>query len=49
MFPAVDSKGDGTRIHALLLADRCMESCSGIAGDKPELLFFLQTGEYCQQ
>ena len=48
-FPAVGSKGDGTRIQALLLADRCVESSSGIAGEKPEILFFLQTGENCQQ
>ena len=48
-FPAVGSKGDGTRIQAPLLADRCMESSSGIAGEKPEVLLFLQTGEYCQQ
>ena len=48
-FPAVGSKGDGTRIQAPLLADRSVESSSGIAGQKPEILLFLQTGEYCQQ
>ena len=43
-FPAVRSKGDGIRIQAPLMADSCMKSISGIAGEKPEILFFLQTG-----
>ena len=33
-FPAVGSIADGTRIHAPLLVDRCMESGNGIAGKK---------------
>ena len=49
MFPAVGSKGDGTRIQEPLLADRCMENSGGIAIETPEELLFLQTGEYCQQ
>ena len=48
-FPAVDSKGDGTGIQVPLLADRCMESSSGIAVYKQEILLFLQTDEYGQQ
>ena len=44
-FPSVGSKGDDTGIQAPLLVDRCMESSSGIAGDKPEVLLFLQTGK----
>ena len=43
------SNGDGTRIQAPLLADRCTESIRSIAGEKPEILVFLYTGEYCQQ
>ena len=31
-FPAVGSKGHGTRIQAPLLEERCMENSSGIAG-----------------
>ena len=38
-FPAVGSKGDGTRIQALVLADRCTESSSGTVGGKPEVCF----------
>ena len=48
-FPAVGSKGDDTRIQDPLLANMCTESSSGIAGEKPEVFFCLQTGEYCQQ
>ena len=29
------------------MADRCMESISGITGERPEVLLFLQTGESC--
>ena len=47
-FTAVGSKGDDIQIQAPLMADRCMESSSGIAREKPVILFFLQTGEYCQ-
>ena len=48
-FPTAGSKGDGTRIQATLLADRCTESSNGIAEEKPEILLYLPTGEYCQQ
>ena len=34
-FPAVSSRGDSTQIQAPLLSDRCTESSSGIAGEKP--------------
>ena len=36
-FTTVGSKGNGTRIQAPLLADRCMESSSGVGGEKPEV------------
>ena len=35
--------------QAPLLADTCTESSRGTAGEKPEVLLVLQTGEYCQQ
>ena len=39
---------DRTRIQAPLLAERCTEGSSVISRDAG-VLFFLQTGEYCQQ
>ena len=47
-FPAVGSKDDGTHIQEPLMADRCIKSSSGIAGDKPEVLFFFPTQFECQ-
>ena len=45
----VGSTGDGARIQAPLLADKRTESSSGIAGEKPEVFLFQQTGDYCKQ
>ena len=32
-----------------ILSNRCTESSRGIAGEKPEVLLSMQTGEYCQK
>ena len=44
-YPAVRFK----RFSAPLLEDGCMKSSSGIVIEKPVVLLFPQTGEYCQQ